>query len=278
MIQKNDKNRKIVVVTGGASGIGLEICKIFLKDHHQVHLIDFNKDRLVELNSESQKNGDFLDTHLCDVSSFNDLKAVYEKIILQEGHIDIWVNNAGLSEIKNFSKCQVEDIAKILNCNLMGSIYGTKLALEGMEHYGSGHIVNISSVAGHLSAPYIASYCAAKHGVVGFTRSVQEELKLKNSPIKLQLISPGFVDTKIMKHEDKTVFPEWLSFLIDSPEGAAEKIVVGMKSKLNEIYPSKSSKFLAWSNRLFPNLTRKQAKLLLTKKVSDLIFNRLQEY
>ena len=143
-----------------------------------------------------------------------------------------------------------------------------------MENQGTGTLVNMASIAGHLSAPYMSAYCTTKHAVVGFTRAIREELRLQDSPIKVVLVSPGFVDTSMIARGEKHGFPEWLRWTLSTPEKVAKEILTGIRVGEEELFPTQNGKWMLRAYRHFPKSTMKSSKMLLTRSLKDFLLNR----
>ncbi|XP_054845467.1 15-hydroxyprostaglandin dehydrogenase [NAD(+)] isoform X2 [Eublepharis macularius] len=160
---------KVALVTGAAQGIGKAFAQALLEKGCKVGLVDQN----AELGKESKDNLDKqFDTQRtifipCDVSDEEQLKDAFKKIFDSFGRLDIVVNNAGINNEKNWEVT--------VQINLISMIRGTYIGLDYMKTENGGNggaIVNISSLAGLMPVPYQPVYCASKHGVIGFTRSM----------------------------------------------------------------------------------------------------------
>lgn len=265
---------KVVVVTGAAGGIGSSLVKQFLDVGATVWGLDLNKEALDALADTHKKYGKNFFSKAVDVTSEAELRAAREEILQQSKDIHIWINNAGISGLGDFQSSTQSAFERVIQINLNAVVSGTRLALERMEHVGFGMIVNIASVAGHVAAPYLTAYCASKHAVVGFTRSLREELSLKQSPVKLFLVSPGFVDTKIIEKGKDYGYPEWLDFLLATPDKVASEIVKALAKGKLEIIPTINGKVIFGVSRFLPNFTANTSRILLSKSLTDLLLLR----
>ena len=120
----------------------------------------------------------------------------------------------------------------------------------------------------------MSAYVAAKHAVVGFTRALSAELELKGSPVSLLLVSPGFVDTRLIAKGESLGFPEWLSFMLSTPDAVADAVYRAMPTKRSEIVPTFNGKVMRRMYSLMPRSTVKSSRILLTKSWKDLVLNR----
>ncbi|KAM6073453.1 15-hydroxyprostaglandin dehydrogenase [NAD(+)] isoform 1-T1 [Theristicus caerulescens] len=134
----------------------------------------------------------------CDVTDQEQLKGAFKKVIEHFGRLDIVVNNAGVNNEKDWEST--------IQINLTSVIRGTYLGLEYMRKGNGGDggvIINISSLAGLMPAAFQPVYCATKHGVIGFTRSIALAASMENYGVRLNTICPGFVNTPILQSIDK---------------------------------------------------------------------------
>lgn len=265
---------KIVVITGAASGIGKSLTQTFLNRGATVWGLDKNSVGLSQLEKEGEKYSEPIRTLRVDVSSVEDMQTALKEISAKTPAIHFWVNNAGISGLGDFMERSLEEFDETVKINLNGVVIGTRLALEHMEKLGQGTIINVASVAGHISAPYLTAYSASKHAVVGFTRALRQELKLKDCPIHLLLVSPGFVDTQMIEKGTQFGFPNWLSSVLSTPDAVADEMLNGIVRNQEEIFPTFNGKALMKMYRIFPSLTAKSSRILLSKSVKDLVFLR----
>jgi short-subunit dehydrogenase len=265
---------KVVVVTGAGAGIGRALVQELAARDADVWALDIARESLDSLVLEMKKTGAAVRPVRCDVTAPRALDEAASQVAAVHKRIDYWVNNAGVAGLGGFLETSAEDFERVLDINLRAVVRGTRAALKIMEEAGGGKIVNMASVAGHLPAPYMSAYNASKFGVVGFSRALQEELRLKGSPVKMLLVSPGFVDTGIIARGAELGFPEWMTFLLSTPEKVAKEIVRGMASEREEIFPTLNGRLIRRMHKVFPTLTVRSSKLLLTRSFKDALLNR----
>ena len=263
---------KSVVITGAASGIGRALVLEFLELDANVWALDVDQAALNELRVEVEKYGHRLECAALDVSRVEDVRSVVARLIARHKKLDYWINNAGVSELCDFGELSSESFDRVLDINLHAVVNGTRIALEAMEFQGSGTIVNMASVAGHVAAPKMIAYCTSKHAVVGFTRALQMELRLNASAVHVMLVSPGFVDTKILARGADLGYPEWLSWAVAKPQTVARDIVRGIRSGKIELTPTMSGKLMLATHKWLPQATFKGSKILLSKSLKEALF------
>ncbi|XP_062867149.1 15-hydroxyprostaglandin dehydrogenase [NAD(+)] isoform X3 [Trichomycterus rosablanca] len=195
---------KVAVVTGSAQGLGKSFAKILLENGAQVAMLDVNEKLGQELQDQfnQQYGSDRTQFYTADVSSDQQFQDVFQKVLWKFGHVDIFCNNAGIVDEKNWEKT--------IAINLSGVVRGTYLALDHMKKQnggGGGVIINIASLAGLGPLPSAPIYTATKHGVVGFTRALAAVSQLSGYGVRINAVCPTFVQTPLLdtfKQKDKT--------------------------------------------------------------------------
>jgi NAD(P)-dependent dehydrogenase (short-subunit alcohol dehydrogenase family) len=185
---------KVAVVTGASRGIGRAIAAAFAREGAVVAGCALRAARGF-LDDVSAPGRSFLAA--CDVRRSADVKLFCEQVIAAAGVPDILVNNAGTVARAPFTELAEETWDDVLASNLKGTFLVTRAFLPEMLRLGRGRIVNVSSIAGRQGTAMLSAYCAAKHAVVGLTRSLAEELRERGIPVNA--ICPGSVDTEMLK-------------------------------------------------------------------------------
>jgi NAD(P)-dependent dehydrogenase (short-subunit alcohol dehydrogenase family) len=186
---------KACVVTGAGSGIGKAIAQRLAEEGGKVLCVDLNAEALVATVQNIQDTGGTAEAFAADVSDAAQTDAFIQRCVEQYGSIDVLVNNAGVNLPGVFHEVSNEVIDKTLNVNVKGAIYGSRAAIPHMLKQGGGAIVNISSVNGLVSEPFLAIYSASKGAVVMLTRGIA--LDYAKQGIRCNCICPGWVDTPI---------------------------------------------------------------------------------
>ena len=180
---------KTVLVTGGVRGIGKAIALAFLKKGYRV-CVTYSRDE--ENASLAQNEG--LEVYRADVSEEYAVKELFKKI----GELDVLVNNAGVSLIKQIQDVSYEEFNRLMSINVGGAFLCSREAAKGMIDRQSGLIINISSVWGEVGGSCESVYSASKAALIGFTKALAKELGW--SGVRVNCVSPGVIDTQMNAH------------------------------------------------------------------------------
>jgi NAD(P)-dependent dehydrogenase (short-subunit alcohol dehydrogenase family) len=189
MKDKQEK-RKIAIVTGGGSGIGLAIAEEFVKSNIFTIIIGRDKTRL---DKAKESLGALCDTISFDLGKLEEIPSLIEGIITKYKRIDILVNNAGINMKKEFCDVTDADFLTIIHTNVLSVFAISREVVKSMLSYESGCIINISSMAAQYGIPKVIAYTAAKTAIDGMTKAMAVELSPKG--IRVNAIAPGFIAT-----------------------------------------------------------------------------------
>jgi short-subunit dehydrogenase len=191
---------KVVVITGGSSGIGKALASEFGARGSKVVITGRNRDALEDTARDLKEKGVEVLTIVADVAEPDDNKRMAEEIVRLFGRIDVLINNAGVSMRAIFEEVDPEVIRKVMDINFYGAVYATKYCLpEIIKNKGS--IVGISSIAGFRGLPARTGYSASKFALNGFLESLRTELL--NSGVHVLTACPGFTASNIRKRSLK---------------------------------------------------------------------------
>jgi len=242
---------KVVVVTGASSGIGEESAAEFARRRSSVVLVSRRKEKLDDVAKKLTKYGSEILACTCDVSQKQQVEQMSKTVLDKFGRIDILVNNAGFAIYGSVLDLKIEEIESQMATNYLGMVYCTKAFLPKMLEQRSGHIVNVASVAGSFGLPGIASYCASKFAMLGFSEGLYHELK--GTGVGVTVVSPITVRTDFFDHPSFNSIPRYSPVSISS-KTAAKAVVRASSSPRLEIIVPPLVRIAVWAKHTFPYL------------------------
>jgi short-subunit dehydrogenase len=244
-----DFKNKIVLITGASSGIGKETAIEFAKLGANIILIARKKDKLEQVANELKKFNVLTLVCQCDVSKKDQVKEMSKKVLEKFESVDILVNNAGFAIYGSVSDLTIDEIESQMETNYFGMVYCIKNFLPSMLKKKSGHIVNVASVAASFGLPGIASYCASKFAMLGFSEGLKHELK--NTGVGITVVSPIMVRTNFFEHPSFEKMPKFSPTSLSS-ETVAKAILKAANSPRLEIIVPSVVRGAVWMKNTFP--------------------------
>lgn len=265
---------KVFLVTGGGSGIGRELVLALLKRGAEVAAVDRNETTLAETLSLAGSNSNNLSTYTLDITQFDDVLALPEKVIARHGRVDGLINNAGIIQpfvlIKDL---EYKAIERVMNINFYGTLYLTKAFLPYLLARPEAHIANVSSMGGFLPVPGQSVYGASKAAVKLFTEGLYSELL--NTPVRVTIIFPGAIATNISANSGVSIGKtdrqgnEKNSFKAMPADKAAEEMLDAIEENKFRVLVGSDARFMDFLSRLNPayatRFIYKKMKSLLPK-------------
>jgi hypothetical protein len=240
---------KIVVITGASSGIGAASCIEFAKKGANLALVARRKEKLEKLEKTLAKFDINALICECDVSEKAQVQKMSSQVMEKFGGVDILVNNAGFAIYGTVSDLTIEEIESQMETNYFGMIYCIKNFLPKMLDQKSGHIVNVASVAASFGLPGIASYCASKFAMLGFSEGLKHELK--GTGIGITVVSPIMVRTNFFDHHSFKHMPKYSPTSL-SAKTVAKAVVSAANSPRLEIIVPSLVRGAVWAKHTFP--------------------------
>jgi NADP-dependent 3-hydroxy acid dehydrogenase YdfG len=187
---------KVAIITGASSGIGFATALALSKAGAKVAIGARRTDLLSELEKKIKENGGEVYSQKLDVTKKNECSSFVDNVLKKWGTVDILVNNAGLMPLSFFKNLKIDEWDQMIDVNIRGVLYCTGAVITHMLENKSGHIINISSVAGRIVFPAGSVYCATKHAITAFSEGLRQELSVRKN-IRVTCIEPGVVATEL---------------------------------------------------------------------------------
>lgn len=249
-------SQKSAIVLGASAGVGHAVVEALIARGYRVGAVARGADRLSQMES---RFGDALATEAADVGDAAALEGAVDALVERIGTPSVWINSAMQTSFSPFEKVSAEEFDRIVRTTLLGQVNGTRLALR---HMPRGNIVNVGSGLGYRPVPFQAAYCAAKHGINGFTAALRSELLREGRPVTLSLVQLPALNTPqfdwALNRLGKKPQPAPPIF---QPEVAARAVMKAIDTDAREIFVGSSVLKLVFGNFVAPDwLDRKLSK------------------
>lgn len=244
-----DFKNKTVLITGASSGIGKQTAFEFAKLGANIILVARRKEKLDELANELEKFNVITFVCKCDVSDKEQVKEMSKTVLEKFDSIDVLVNNAGFAIYGSVKDLSIDEIESQMETNYFGMMYCIKNFLPSMLDKKSGHIVNVASVAASFGLPGIASYCASKFAMLGFSEGLKHELH--GTGVGVTVVSPIMVRTDFFDHPSFEKMPKYSPTSLSSKTVAKAILKAANSPRLEIIVPS-VVRSAVWLKHTFP--------------------------
>ena len=210
-------NNKVVVITGASKGLGKSLATFFKKENCQIIISSDNKEDL-----EKAKKEISVDSFLADVTKSENLMDLGKYTFDKYGHIDIWINNAGIQIIPSLIEdVNIAKLKHLFDINFFGYFYGCQTAIKYMKAQESGLIININSTAGLDGKPMISAYSSSKFAIKGLTESIRKEV---TGNINIYSVYPGGMQTEIYQEKYPDDIKEYMQV-----DDVVQKVIDNLK-------------------------------------------------
>lgn len=217
---------KVALITGGASGIGRAIAELFACERATIGIIDLDGEKAERAASElADRHGATTGSAEADVSDEVVVEAAIGGIVDALGEIDVLVNNAGMDTTCPVETMPIDMWDRMIAVHLKGTFLCTRAVLPAMRKRKWGRIISLSSQLAHKGAPTMAHYCAAKAGIMGFTRALAHEVAADG--ITVNCLNPGPIDTPLLR----AIPQDWL-------ENKIKELPIGRFGRVEEVAPA----------------------------------------
>ncbi len=248
---------KTVVITGASSGIGRAAAMAFAQNGANLVLAARREDVLATVAAECATFGVKAIAVKTDVTDAEAMKRLAETAADFGGKIDIWINNAGIGSVGEFTQTPVTAHQRVIETNLLGYVHGAHAVLPYFKRQLFGVLINTNSLGGWIAQPYSVAYAASKFGLRGFSEALRGEL-IKFPRIHICDIFPGFIDTPGFQHGanyvGRPIKP--IPPVYDARRVAKAMVSLGVRPK-DAVIVGASAAFMKLLNTLFPRVTQK---------------------
>ncbi len=227
---------KVVLITGGARGMGKLHAHNFAREGCRVVITDIDEAELRKAAAEMQEAGYDVAVYTQDISSREGCFKLAQRVADEVGPVDVLINNAAIATNETVLDTSEEAYRRITEVNYLGQVWMLQAFVPEMVKRGSGHVVNICSMAGKVAVPNLGPYCATKFALVGLTDSLRQELK--GTGVKCTIVNPGYISTGMFEGSKPPFITRWLD-----PQKVADALLQGVKKNKGEVF---MPRFVGW--------------------------------
>jgi short-subunit dehydrogenase len=225
---------QVVIVTGAASGIGQELCRLFARRGARIGLVDRDKSKLEAFADELRQADVPCAAAAADVRQREQVQDAVRRIVGALGPADILIPCAGICRASTVDDLKISELEEIVQINFLGMVYVIEAVLPSMLERSSGQIAGISSMAGVRGIPFEPAYSASKAAVGAYLESLRSELRQRG--IAVTTVFPGYVQTPLLDEINGMMGADMSSGKAFTPSAAAARIMEGLERRRSCIY------------------------------------------
>jgi short-subunit dehydrogenase len=255
---------QVLVITGASSGIGLATARMAAQQGARLVLAARSDESLRQLEDEIRRRGGEAISVDADVGLEDDVRRIADTAVSHFGGFDTWINNAGVSIYGRCLEVSIEDMKRLIDTNLWGVIYGSRIACEYLRNRG-GALINIGSEVSDKAVPLQGVYSASKHAVKGWTDALRMELEQDQFPISVTLIKPAAIDTPYTEHAKNYLADQpQHAAPVYAPESVAEAILYAATTPVRDLFVGGGGKLVSTMAQWAPRFTDKVVGKMLS--------------
>lgn len=262
------KQQRLVLVTGGSSGIGKEIARLFLRRGDRVLIVADRAGKLDDVERELREISHQVSSVVCDIASPDSVAEMANTVLSTYGCPDVLVNNAGFATYELFAHTAPEEIERLASVNFVGHLRCTRAFLPGMIQARRGTIVNMASIAGRVPMAPNGVYSAAKHGMVAWSETLRHEVH--RFGIKVVVVCPGRVPTAFFDHptfQARQAGPETRQLI--SAEQVARVTLRAVDKGQFMVYLPSYYGLVVWMTQVLPFVSRPLLGRLIRRRTAE---------
>ena len=253
MAEKTSHDQLTVIIAGASSGFGKGVARKLAADGSNL-VLGARRTHLVEALAE--EIGPNAVAVSMDISKEEDVKKLYDTAMERFGKIDVWINMAGVGLIGPYTEIPPEDLKRLVETNVLGTMYGSQHALRGFKEQKFGTLINIGSFAAKVPLPYYASYSATKYAVASLSSALRQELELEGfEDIHVCTVHPWGTDTPFFDHSGNYSGHRAQVKPMDDPENVIDAIIGLIDKPQESVEVGIKTKGAAISSSLMPDTT-----------------------
>lgn len=268
-IADRDFAEKLIIITGGTSGIGFALAEDFCRRHAKVVVVADRPEGVERTIQHFAKQGKGVDGYVCDVGSADGVAETSKMILAKHGVPDILVNNAGFATYRTFEQEDPDEIERLMDVNFGGAVRMSKAFIGGMNKRRSGHIVNIASIAGAITLTPNSLYCGAKHALMAWSKCLS--IELARFGVAVTVICPGRVLTNFFAHETFQTRSHRPETSLTVPMSAVVQATVEAIRRRQFIrFVPRYLGAITWASAAFGPLAQRPLNSLMRSRIEDL--------
>jgi short-subunit dehydrogenase len=241
-VEMMDLKDKVVLITGAARGMGRLHAYAFAREGSRVVLTDIDEAELRKTAAEMQEAGYDVSSYIVDISSREACFSLAEQVKDEVGPVDVLVNNAAVATNETVLDTPESAYRRITEVNYLGQVWMLQAFVPEMVGRGSGHVVNICSMAGKVAVPNLGPYCATKFALIGITDSLRQELK--GSGVNCTIVNPGYIATGMFEGCRVPFVTRW-----QDPQKVTDALLRAVKKNRAEVFMPRSIGWLSGFSR-----------------------------
>jgi NADP-dependent 3-hydroxy acid dehydrogenase YdfG len=250
------KSQHVIAITGGGSGLGRALARLYAKRGWRVAISDLSAERAADVAKELTEAGTEVLAQVCDIAKAEDLQTFVDDIVAKFGRIDVFVNNAGVAGSGSLEQTSFADWEWMIDIDLMGVVRGCKAVVPVLRKQGYGHVVNVASIAGVVAGPMMASYNVAKAGVISLSESLRKDLT--GTGVEVSVVCPSFFTSDLhstartLNADQQRIVAKMINKATYTADDIAAIVASAIDAKRFMVLPQKDAKLMWWFKRIAP--------------------------